>query len=224
MLFIDADIDETGRYLFVSTNKGTSNKNELFVKDLGDPLAPKLDAPVRPLYPGPHRRLRSARRRRRHAVSADRSRRAEQEGRRGADRPARRRRTGRRSCPRARTPSIRRGSSPGKLAVNALVDVASDVRFYDLDGTPAGRSRTPGLGIDQRTGRPFRPARRSSTRSRRRSYPATVFRFDPATGNEHAVRAAEADVRSGTLRRPSGCSPRRRTARACRCSSRTGRA
>jgi hypothetical protein len=28
-------------------NKGTSNKNELFVKDLGNRLAPKLDAPVR---------------------------------------------------------------------------------------------------------------------------------------------------------------------------------
>ena len=37
MLFIDADLDETGRYLFIQTNKGTSNKNELFVKDLGDP-------------------------------------------------------------------------------------------------------------------------------------------------------------------------------------------
>ena len=51
MLFIDADTDETGRYLFVFTNKGTSNKNELFVKDLGDPMAPKLDAPVRRSIP-----------------------------------------------------------------------------------------------------------------------------------------------------------------------------
>src|SRR6185369_13181637 len=51
-LFIDANTDETGRYLFFFTNKGTSNKNELFVKDLGNPLAPKLDAPVRPLFPG----------------------------------------------------------------------------------------------------------------------------------------------------------------------------
>jgi prolyl oligopeptidase len=32
MLFIDADTDETGRYLFFFT-KNTSNKNELFVKD-----------------------------------------------------------------------------------------------------------------------------------------------------------------------------------------------
>src|SRR5579864_628178 len=51
-LFIDVDIDETHRYVWFITNKGTSNTNELFVKDLGDPLAPKLDAPVRPLYVG----------------------------------------------------------------------------------------------------------------------------------------------------------------------------
>ena len=86
MLFIDADLDETGRYLFIHTNKGTSNKNELFVKDLGDPLAPKLDAPVTPLYPGHTAAY--------HPLGVvngtlylqtDRER-AEQEGRRGADR------------------------------------------------------------------------------------------------------------------------------------------
>ncbi len=51
-LFIDASLDETGRYLFIDTNKGSSNRNELFVKDLAAPLAPTLDAPVTPLYPG----------------------------------------------------------------------------------------------------------------------------------------------------------------------------
>ncbi len=51
-LYIDVDIDETGRYVWFETNKGTSNKNELFVKDLGAPLSPKLDAPVRALYAG----------------------------------------------------------------------------------------------------------------------------------------------------------------------------
>ncbi len=52
MLYIDFGLDETGRYLFVETNKGTSNKNELFVKDLGTPKAPHFEAPVAPLYPG----------------------------------------------------------------------------------------------------------------------------------------------------------------------------
>jgi prolyl oligopeptidase len=30
-LFVDPQLDESGRYLFVITNKGTSEKNELFV-------------------------------------------------------------------------------------------------------------------------------------------------------------------------------------------------
>ena len=49
-LFIDAELDESGRYLWIYTNKGTSPKNELFVKDLADPLSPRVDAPVRALY------------------------------------------------------------------------------------------------------------------------------------------------------------------------------
>src|SRR5207237_2905208 len=51
-LFIDLSLEETGRYLFIQTNKGTSNKNELFVKDLVAAASPALDAPVKPLYPG----------------------------------------------------------------------------------------------------------------------------------------------------------------------------
>jgi prolyl oligopeptidase len=50
-LFLDAEVDESGRYLWIYTNKGTSPKNELFVKDLSDPLSPRFDAPVRALFP-----------------------------------------------------------------------------------------------------------------------------------------------------------------------------
>jgi prolyl oligopeptidase len=87
-LFIDADTDETGRYVFFFTNKGTSNKNELFVKDLGNPLTPKLDAPVRALYPGhtaaydPLGVVNGT------AVPSHRSSGAEQKGRRRANRSA----------------------------------------------------------------------------------------------------------------------------------------
>ena len=124
MLFIDADLDETSRYLFIQTNKGTSNKNELFVKDLGDRSTPKLDAPVTPLYPGHTAAYHPLGVVERHAVSADRSRGADQEDRHRADRSSGRRRTGRRSCPRARTRSSRRALVAGKLAVSALEDVA----------------------------------------------------------------------------------------------------
>ena len=157
MLFIDAETDETGRYLFVSTNKGTSNKNELFVKDLGNPIAPKLDAPVRPLYPGHTAAYdplgvvdgtlylltdRGAPNKKVVAVPIDRPDAANwktivAESRNAID-------------------SAR--LIAGKLAVNALVDVASEVRFYNLDGSPAGQITPPGLGLDQRAGRPLRPS------------------------------------------------------------------
>ena len=38
------------------------------------------------------------------------------------------------------------GLIAGKLFVNALVDVASEVRFYNLDGATGTEMKTPGLG------------------------------------------------------------------------------
>ena len=51
LLFIDVDVDETGRYVFLQTQRSIS-RNELLVKDLANPLAPELDAPARALYLG----------------------------------------------------------------------------------------------------------------------------------------------------------------------------
>src|SRR5713101_7864198 len=178
-LFIDADTDETGRYLFVLTNKGTSNKNELFVKDLGSPLAPKLDAPVRALYPGHTAAYdplgvvnttlylltdRDAPNKKVVAVPID--------------RPAASNwktivAESRNSIESARLVA-------GKLAVNALVDAASDVRFYNLNGSPAGRITTPGLGaVSGPGGRFARPEVFYTFTSP--LYTSRGFRYDIAT-------------------------------------------
>jgi len=179
-LFIDADTDETGRYLFFFTNKGTSNKNELFVKDLGNPIAPNLAAPVRPLYPG-------------HTAAyeplgvvngtlyllTDRDAPNKKIVAFPIDRPD----------PKnwktvvAQTKNSIESARlvAGKLAVNALVDVASDVQFYNLDGTPAGKITPPGLGaITGPSGRYDRQDVFYTFTSP--LYPSTVFRFDIATG------------------------------------------
>ena len=160
------------------TNKGTSNKNELFVKDLGDPIAPKLDAPVRALYPG-------------HTAAydplgvvngtlyllTDRER-AEQEGRRGADRSARRGELEDDRAGEQERDRVCAARSPGKLAVNALVDVASDAALL----RPRRHRRpatitTPDLGtITGPSGRFDRPEIFYTFTSP--LYPATVFRFD----------------------------------------------
>jgi prolyl oligopeptidase len=179
-LFIDADTDETGRYLFFFTNKGTSNKNELFVKDLGNPIAPNLAAPVRPLYPGhtaayeplgvingtiylltdrdaPNKKVVAA----------------------PIDRPDPK--NWKTIIPQSKSVIDSARLVAGKLAVNALVDVASDVQFYSLDGTPAGKITPPGLGaIAGPSGRYDRQDVFYTFTSP--LYPSTVFRFDVATG------------------------------------------
>jgi prolyl oligopeptidase len=189
MLFIDADTDETGRYLFVTTNKGTSNKNELFVKDLGNPLAPELNAPVRALYPGhtaaydplgvidgilylltdrnaPNKKIVSV----------------------PIGRPDVR--NWKTVVPESRNSIESARLIAGKLAVNALVDVASEVQFYNLDGAAAGRIVPPGLGaINGPVGRFRRPEVFYTFTSP--LYPSTVFRFDIATGESTPFEPAK---------------------------------
>jgi prolyl oligopeptidase len=145
MLFIDVDIDETGRWVWFETNKGTSNKNELFVKDLGNPLAPKLDAPVRALYPG-------------HTAAYDplgvvngtlylRTDRDAPNGKVVAvpiDKPDVANWTT--IVPESKNAIESAGLVAGKLAVRSLVDVVSEVKFYDVDGTHPTAMTPPGLG------------------------------------------------------------------------------
>ncbi|HMF94330.1 MAG TPA: prolyl oligopeptidase family serine peptidase [Vicinamibacterales bacterium] len=187
MLFIDADTDETGRYLFFETNKGTSNKNELFVKDLVNPLSPKLDAPVRPLYPGHTAAYdplgvvngtlylltdRDAPNKKVVAVPIDRP------------DPA----NWKTIVPETKNAIDTAKLVAGKLAVNALVDVASEVTFYNLDGSTSGRIATPGLGtVSGPVGKFSRPEIFYTFTSP--LYPVTVFRFDPADGSSAPFEA-----------------------------------
>jgi prolyl oligopeptidase len=186
-LFIDADLDETGRYLFVETNKGTSNKNELFVKDLVDPLAPRLDAPVRPLYPGHtaayqplgvvNGRLfmmtdRDAPNRKVVAVPID--------------RPGPVNWTT--LVPETKNAIESATLIAGKIVVNALVDVASDVRLYALDGSPSGHVTPPALGtINGPYGRNDRAEIFYTFTSP--LYPTTVFQFDQRNGRSTPFQA-----------------------------------
>jgi prolyl oligopeptidase len=48
--FLNANVSEDGRYVFITMNHGTEPKNLLYVADLADPLHPKLGAPIVPLY------------------------------------------------------------------------------------------------------------------------------------------------------------------------------
>jgi prolyl oligopeptidase len=186
-LFIDADLDETGRYLWIVINKGTSNKNELFVKDLGDPLKPDLAAPVRALYPGHTaeydplgvvsgtlylRTDRDAPNKKIVAVPIDRPEAANWKT----------------IVPAGKNVIESARLIAGKIAVNALVDVAGEVTFYGLDGARAGSIALPGLGtVGGPVGRFDRPDIFYTFTSP--LYPATVFRYDAATNRSTPFEA-----------------------------------
>jgi prolyl oligopeptidase len=179
LLFIDVDVDETGRYVFFQTQRSIS-KNELLVKDLVHPLAPTLNTPVRALYSG-HTALykplgvvdgrlylltdSDAPNKKVVAVSIDRP------------DPA----NWKTVVPETINAIDAAHLVAGRIAVNALADVVCEVRFHNLDGTPAGRITTPGLGSV--TG-PFGRFARSEVFYTFTStlYPVTVFRFNITSG------------------------------------------
>jgi prolyl oligopeptidase len=180
LLFIDAQMDEAGRYLFITTNKGTSNKNELFVKDLKNPLKPTVDGPTVPLYPGhtaEHTPLgvvdgvlylqtdRDAPKRKIVAVPIREPEFANwttvvPEGAHALDAAI---------------------LAAGRLMVSAMVDAASEVRVYQLDGRAVATVQTPGLGaVTSVVGRFDRPEVFYTFMSP--LYPPTAFRVDVDSG------------------------------------------
>jgi prolyl oligopeptidase len=178
-LFISAYLDETGRYLWFVTNKGTSSKNELLVKDLGDPVRPRLDAPVRPLFMGhdaaysPLGVVKGTL-----YLATDR------------DAPTRRIVSAPIASPAAAgwTTVVPASKNPiegvsmvaGRIAVRYLEDVATAIRFYSLAGDAQGELTLPGLGTASGvSGRFDRPEMFYSFTSP--LYPSTVFRYDVAT-------------------------------------------
>lgn len=175
-LFISATLDETGRYLLVTTNKGTSAKNELLVADLGNPKRPNLAAPVRPLFTG-------------HDASYDPIGIVDGVIYLLTDRDAQRRRIV--AAPLA-SPTVDRWRTVvpegkntiesadlvgGRLVVVTLEDVAGAIRFYRLSGTPQETVPLPGLGsVGGVGGRNDRPELFYSFTSP--LVPATVYRYD----------------------------------------------
>jgi prolyl oligopeptidase len=188
-LFIDAALDETCRYVFLVTNKGTSNKNELFVKDLGDPLAPKIDAPIVALYPG-------------HTAGYDPLGVVNLTLYLSTDRDAPNKKivavpiakpdvkNWKTIVPEGKTAIQGVSLIAGKIMVNALEDVATVVSLYELDGRSAGTLKTPGLGtVSGPSGRFDRAEVFYSFTSP--LYPTTVFSFDVASGQSTPFERAK---------------------------------
>jgi prolyl oligopeptidase len=175
--FIGGGVSEDGRYLFVFVNRGTEPQNRLYFADLGDPKQPKIDATIRPLFDlgdasyspignvGSTVYLRTDREAARGKIVAfdiaapDQWRTVVPEQMNAIDQVA---------------------MYKGGIAVNYLEDVKSRVLLYTLDGTALGDLPLPGVGSLQGfSTREDTPEIFYAFTSP--LYPATAFRYDPAT-------------------------------------------
>ena len=184
--YVFSGVDETGRYLFVSTAKGT-DKNELYVADLGDPMRPNVSAPIKPIVTGhdanyswlgvvngniymtvdkdaPNRKIVVA----------------------PASNPV----------PANWKTVIAEGDLPiedaslvaNRIAVLSLQDVASVVRLYSLDGTLERTLPMPGYGsASSIVGRIDRPEMFYTFTSP--TQPSTVYQYDLATNSTRTFNA-----------------------------------
>ena len=188
-LFVSAALDETGRYLVVTTNKGTSAKNELFLADLGEPTSPNLSAPVRAIFTG-------------HDASYDLLGVVRGTAYLLTDNGAQKRRVVAASLahpePAGWRTVVAEGSSViesaeligGRLVVNTLEDVAGALHFYSLTGQAQESVTLPGLGsVGAVSGRFDRPELFYSFDSP--LSPGTVYRYDAASKRSIAFEPAK---------------------------------
>jgi prolyl oligopeptidase len=177
--FVYGGTDETGRYLWILTSKGT-DRNELYLADLGHPARPDLQAPVRPVVTGhdanywPLGVVRG-----RLYIQTDK----DAPNRRIVSVPVGT------LDPKSWTTVLAAGEMPieaaslvaGKLAVLSLQDVASVVRLYSLEGALEREVPMQGLGsASGLVGRFDRPELLYSYTSP--LSPTTVFLYDAKTG------------------------------------------
>jgi prolyl oligopeptidase len=176
--FIWGSLTEDGRYLLIALARGSDPRNQLFYADLGDPRAPDVRAPIRPLF-----------------ESWDAS--YNPVANRGStiymltDRDAPRQKIV--AFDLARPESWRTIVPEGphaieqvtalrdRLVVNALQDVQARVRFFGYDGRPMGALALPGIGTvaalsAREDGDELFYAYTSPL------YPTTVFQWNAQTG------------------------------------------
>lgn len=177
--FLGGGVSDDGRYLFLYMSRGADSRNRLYVADLGDPRAPNVSAPVRPLVEeddgeftvvgnqGSTVFLRTdleAPRRRVVAVSLERTGRAHW----------------RTVIPQGEHTIDDVQLTKSHFVVSRLVDVRGELSLYGLDGRAAGTVRLPGIGsvAGVSASRDFAGFYYAFTSP---LFPSTVFRYDVAT-------------------------------------------
>jgi prolyl oligopeptidase len=173
--FVFGSVDESGRYLYIFTSRGT-DKNELYLADLGDPLRPNVRAAVRPVvtgHDGNYSPLGVANGRLYLQVDQD----APKRKIVSAPVASPGRGSWKTVIPEGDMPIEGASLVAGRIGTLSLRDVASVVRLYSLDGTLEREVPMPGLGsASGLVGRFDRPELFFSFTSP--LYPATAFVYD----------------------------------------------
>lgn len=180
---VNGDVTHDGRYLLIMMFEGAENRNRLYYADLGRPLAPQIDAPVRPLIEandaeyapignkGATIYLRSDKDApNRKIVALD------------INDPA----AARHTVVPERKEAIESVAIIGeRIVAHYLADVQSRLAMFDLDGGTIGEVALPGGGsISEIRGRQDSPDLWYSFSSP--LMPLTVYRFDPSIGQSSA--------------------------------------
>jgi prolyl oligopeptidase len=182
------DVSEDGKYLVIFFSRGADPRNRLYVKMLGDPMEPNINAPVKPLvedddaeytYFGnagttffvrtdkaaPNRKV----------ISFD-----------VRDPAPEKWRT---ILPESKNAIENMSMTGGRIAIQYLVDVKSEVKLFDLNGRETETITLPGVGsVFGLSGRFDTPELFYSYTSP--LYPTTVFRYDRTTRKSTPFEAA----------------------------------
>ncbi|HWW83071.1 MAG TPA: prolyl oligopeptidase family serine peptidase [Vicinamibacterales bacterium] len=185
--FVSAGVSEDGRYLFVSASPGAEPRNTLAIASLGDPMHPKVDAPlvtITDAADGLYTPMdvvgttayvmtdKDAPNRRVIAVDV------------AHPEPSHWRTIVPQSAHEIENAVV----SGGRITLLELVDVKSTLRMVSLTGAPLGTITLPGLGsISGLSARSDSPELLFSFTSP--LYPETVFRYDLKTGARHPFDA-----------------------------------
>jgi len=189
---VGGEVTEDGRYLLITTFKGSDNNNQLFFADLGDPTKPNVKAKVVPITEsgdaefapiGSHGTMLYLRSDKdapnRKVVAVD-------------------LRTPQPSAWKIVVPEQKEviesiTLAGGRIVAQYLVDVQSRLRMFALDGAAQGEVALPGVGtVNGISGRVDRPDLWYAFASP--LIPNTVYHYDPATKQSTAFEAPGAPI------------------------------
>jgi prolyl oligopeptidase len=188
------EVSHDGRYLLMQVNKGTDERNLLYFKELGDPMAPKIDAPFQTIIDKFEAQLKvvGSVRNRLFAVTdlgAPRYKIIE------IDLTNPGRDHWKTVVPESKDLLEDAELAGGKLVLKYLVDAKNQLFVFDLEGTKVSEIALPALGtVGALSGDPDRPELFYMFTSF--LYPATIYRYDVSTGQNEVFKKPNVDFNS----------------------------